>query len=241
MTGTDRLAQASRWRSCPLAEKTLWSLGLLALAVSLPPWPGGVLILTAAIASALAAGTPPLALAGLGVAPGLFILTGAASIMVQIGADGVAMAPDGPRLAAELAVRSMASLSALLLLAVTTPISHLLHGLRRLGLPRELAEVALVTYRFIFVLLDTATAMHVSQSSRLGHQGWRRRIRSLGLLCAALLPRALDRAGRLDTGLAARGFQGDLCTLVPARPPRPLRLLAIGLGLGMIGGMTWMI
>ena len=39
------------------------------------------------------------------------------------------------------------------------------------------------------------------------------RLRSLGLLLARLLPRALDRARRLETGLAARGWEGEMRVL----------------------------
>jgi cobalt/nickel transport system permease protein len=38
-------------------------------------------------------------------------------------------------------------------------------------------------------------------------------LRSLGLLLASLLPRALDRARRLETGLAARGWDGEMRVL----------------------------
>jgi cobalt/nickel transport system permease protein len=69
----------------------------------------------------------------------------------------------------------------------------------------------------------------------------RGRIRATGLLAAALLPRALDRAHRLETGLAARGFDGTLRTLAPVHAASPARLAGIALLLLTIGGLgTWM-
>lgn len=241
MIRADRLAHASRWRLVPLPEKTLLSLGLLTLAMALPPWPGAVLVLAAASAAARVSGVTAtawlLSLAG----PGLFIATGAATLLVQIGPGGLSLAADGGAQALFVALRALAAVAALSLLTVTTPMADMLHGLRRLGLPRELAEMALTTYRFIFVLLETAATMHASQMARLGGDGWRRRVRSTGLLAAALLPRALEQARRLEVGLAARGFDGTLPTLAPRRAARPARLAAIGAGLtALAGAALWM-
>lgn len=237
MMSSDRLAHTSRWRSRSLTEKALLSLGLLALALALPPWPGGALVLAVALAAALAAGTPPGAWLRLAAGPLAFILTGAVTLLWQ----GGGLSADGAVQAAQLVLRAMAAVAAMLLLTVTTPASDLVQGLRRLGLPAEVAEVALTTYRLLFVLLDTAAAIHASQDSRLGHVGWRRRLRSTGLLAAALLPRALDRARRLELGLAARGFDGSLRTLAPHRPVSRSGLAAIVLLLVALGGAgAWM-
>ena len=60
--------------------------------------------------------------------------------------------------------------------------------------------------------------MNAAQAARLGHDGARRRLRSLGLLVGNLLPRALDRARRLEIGLAARGWDGEMRVLTtPAK------------------------
>jgi cobalt/nickel transport system permease protein len=109
--------------------------------------------------------------------------------------------------------RSFAALTCLLFLALTTPATDLIVGLRRLGLPAEIAEIALLMYRFLFLLGDTAMAMDSAQAARLGHFGAKRRLRSLGLLIANLLPRALGRARRLEVGLAARGWNGEMRVL----------------------------
>ncbi|MCR6629064.1 MAG: CbiQ family ECF transporter T component [Magnetospirillum sp.] len=116
-----------------------------------------------------------------------------------------------------------------------------MQGLRRLGLPAEVAEVALTTYRLLFLLQDTAATIHASQQARLGGGSWRRRIRATGLLAAALLPRAMDRAHRLEVGLAARGFDGSLRTLSPMRPGSAAGLAAVAAVLIVVGGLgAWM-
>ncbi len=148
-----------------------------------------------------------------------FLLVGVLSVLLQVDHGGIRLAPDGPAAAAALAARALAGLSCLLFLALTTPVTDLLTGLRRLRLPAEIADIALLIYRFLFLLADTAMAMDSAQAARLGHDGTGRRLRSLGQLIGNLLPRALDRARRLEVGLAARGYDGEMRVLSPRRPP----------------------
>lgn len=240
MITCDRLAHTSLWRTRPLAEKALLSLGLLALAVALPPWPGAAMVLGVAITAALLAGTPALTLARLMAGPVAFILTGAATLLVEIGPGGVHLSAQGVPQAAALTLRAMAAMVSLLVLALSTPAAELVQGLRRCGLSAEVAEVALATYRFLFVLQDTALSIHTSQAARLGCVGWKRRIRSTGMLVASLLPRALDRARRLEIGLAARGFDGNLRTLSPPRRTDRKRLTMIAaLLVAVAGSALW--
>ena len=82
--------------------------------------------------------------------------------------------------------------------------------LGRLGVPRPVRELILLIYRLIFVFLERAAVGRQAQVARLGYDGPRRSIRSLGWLAGSLFQRSLDRGRRLETGLAARGFTGDL-------------------------------
>lgn len=233
MTAIDRLAHASRWRRRSLAEKALLALGLMVLAVTVPPWPGGVLVLAVALAATILGGgvSPPDWLRAAAPALG-FIVLGAATLGVSL--DGtVAVAP-----ALTVLVRGTAAVAALLLLATTTPAADLVRGARRLGLSPDLAEVTLATYRFVFLLGDTARSIHAAQAARLGTVGWRRSLSSLGQLIAALLPRALDRARRLEVGLAARGFDGTLPTLAPARPASASGLTMVAATLAAVLGVA---
>jgi cobalt/nickel transport system permease protein len=214
MPAADRVANLNRWRRKSLAEKSALALGMLLLAILLPPFPAALVIAAIMAAAALIGARAPAGIwLGFAAGPVGFLLPGAAMLTVQIDAGGIALAPDGLATAAGLIARSFAGLTCLLFLALTTPITDLLAGMRRLGLPAEVTEVALLTYRFIFLLADTAMAMDAAQAARLGHDGVKRRLRSLGALIANLLPRAMDRAKRLETGLAARGWEGEMRVL----------------------------
>lgn len=230
MSSIDRAAHLNRWRRKPLAEKALLALGMLVLAIALPPGPGAPLVAVVMTAVTLIGARAPSRLwLSCAAAPMGFLAVGVISLALRVDAHGLGLAPAGLQTAATLAMRSIAGVTCLLFLALTTPTTDLISGLRRIGIPAEIAEVALLIYRFVFVLADAALAMDVAQAARLGHATARLRVRSLGLLIANLLPRAFDRARRLEIGLAARGWHGDLRVLSfrPAPTARGLVLVAL--------------
>lgn len=242
MSPVDRTAHLNRWRFRSLTEKTLLALGMLLLDIALPPWPvAGVVAGVMTLAALAGARVPVRVWLACAAGPTGFLLAGTLSLLLQIDTHGIALAPGGLEAAAGVAARSEAGLSCLLFLSLTTPASDLMAGLRRLGVPSEITEVALLTYRFLFLLADTAAAMNAAQAARLGHVGLRRRLRSLGVLVANLLPRALDRARRLEVGLSARGWNGDMRVL--SRPgavslPGLAAVLLVEAGTAAMGVLT---
>lgn len=229
MSTIDRIAHTNRWRGRSLLEKSLLAFGLLAVTLAFPPWPTAAAVFVVASAAAIGgAGVPARVWAKALAAPLGFVLTGAATLLVTVGGDGLGLAPNGPVEAGALVLRAGAGAAAMMLLATTTPATDLVAGLARLRVPSEIVETALLVYRFLFILADTLVAMQAAQEARLGHVGWRRRIRSSGLIAAQLLPRALDRARRMEVGLAARGWSGGpLAVLTPRRPASPVGLAGV--------------
>ncbi|MCF1643999.1 CbiQ family ECF transporter T component, partial [Streptomyces indiaensis] len=124
-------------------------------------------------------------------------------------------AADGPVRAGELLLRTSAASLGVLLFAFTTPMSDLLPRLVGAGVPAPVVDVALVTYRMSFLLLDSMRRIREAQAARLGHTGRAAEWRSLAGLGATAFVRAFDRATRLQAGLAGRGYDGTLRVLVP--------------------------
>jgi len=219
MSQLDTVANTNRWRGKSLTEKSLLALGMLAIAVCIPSWQGALLVALLMTAATLLGARVPLRVWWQTlIAPLGFLLVGVIGLALQV--DGhlhVAIAPHGIELAGRLAARALAGVTCLLFLALTTPATHLVAGLRRIGIPAEIAELALLIYRFLFLLTDTAETMHAAQAARLGHSTYRRHLSSLSLLIANLMPRALSRARALEVGLAARGWRGELRVLSPER------------------------
>ncbi len=138
---------------------------------------------------------------------------------------GISLAALRP--AAWVALRSVACVSALIWLALTTPLTDIVQLLRRVGVSAELSDIALMMFRFVWLTLDCAEAGVQSQANRLGYATYRGGLHSLGLLLSSLLPRVLSRARRLESGLAARGYTGELRFVELSRPLSSRRLLAV--------------
>ncbi|MBT3153786.1 cobalt ECF transporter T component CbiQ [Streptomyces sp. CHD11] len=244
MLAIDAAAHSSRWRRRHPVEKAVLGLGLTVLAMSLPAWPGAALVLvTAALVLLGPAGVPVRRLWRAYRVPLGFCVTGALPLLVQVGGLGgfVSPAPDGQLRAAELLLRTSAASLGVLLFAFTTPLSDLLPRLVRAGVPAPLVDVALVTYRMSFLLLDSVRRIRDAQAARLGHTTRAAAWRSLGGLGATAFVRAFDRAARLQTGLAGRGYDGTLRVLVPeARVSVRFTVLSVAL-LGALAALTFVL
>ncbi len=150
-----------------------------------------------------------------------------------------------------VSLRALAATASLLLIILTTPVSEFLGLLRKIRVPAAIVDVTLLVYRFTMVTAEIAERARISQASRMGYTGFRRSLRSAGLLAASLLPRVLDKASRMETGLAARAYDGDLRVLSSqAAPSRRFALgsvalqgaiLAVSLGwlVAGTGGVGW--
>ncbi|WFB06246.1 cobalt ECF transporter T component CbiQ [Streptomyces sp. LX-29] len=218
MLPIDAAAHSSRWRRRHPVDKAVLGMGLTFCAVGLPPWPGGPLVAAATLALLLGpAGVEPRQLWRAFRVPLGFCVTGALPLLFAVGGgDGwVSLAPDGPRHAAELLLRTSAASLGVLLFAFTTPVSDVLPRLVRAGVPAPVVDVALVMYRITFLLLDSMQQVREAQAARLGHTTRAATWRSLAGLGATVFVRAFDRAGRMQAGLAGRGYDGTLRVLLP--------------------------
>ncbi|MCC3650015.1 MULTISPECIES: cobalt ECF transporter T component CbiQ [Streptomyces] len=221
MLPIDAAAHSSRWRRRHPLDKAVLALGLTVLAVSLPPWPGAPLIAAVALTALLGpARVPPRRLWRAYRVPLGFCVTGALPLLVQLGGERglLSLAPDGPAQAGQLLLRTSAASLGVLLFAFTTPLSDLLPRLSRAGVPPAVTDVALVTYRITFLLLDTLAQVRQAQAARLGHTTRAAAWRSLAGQGATVFLRAFSRAARMQDGLAGRGYDGTLRVLVTGAP-----------------------
>jgi cobalt/nickel transport system permease protein len=224
MLALDTVAYTSPWRQRHPAEKALLSLGLLTCAVTLPPWPGAPIIAAVAVATALGpARLPAGVLIRAARTPLAFLASGVLPLLVTLGgADLIAWNPAGPAAAARLGARAVAALLCLLLFAATTPLAEILPRLQHIGIPPAITEIAALTYRILFALLDSARAVREAQAARLGYRTLSATYRSLAGQGTAIFIRAFDRARRVEEGLALRGYTGSLQVDVVVRRVSPL-------------------
>lgn len=127
----------------------------------------------------------------------------------------------------QIFVTAMASVSCLYFLSCNTPMTDILNVLKKLRCPKLLIELMMLIYRFIFVLLDCAHEISISQKSRLGNIDYRTSLKSFGMLISALFVRAVKRSGFLYDAMESRCYDGDLQVLCEDHPPKKKEILMI--------------
>ncbi len=222
MFSIDRHAWTNRWSSRHPAEKALLACGGLILSLVLSPVAGGLLVLaTMSALVLLGARIPWRAYCAFMLLPALFLLPGALTVALRVEflPFSIHLAERGLVRSGEIGCRSLASLSCLAMLTLTTPLTDILPRLRRLRVPDAVLEVVLLMYRLGFLAAQVALNGYRAQSMRSGYQRWRTSLRSAGMLAGALLLATFVRARRLAIGLEARNHGGRMALL-----PRPTSL-----------------
>jgi cobalt/nickel transport system permease protein len=182
----------------------------------------GVIFLIA-LALAAASRVPPSTLAkrgwlgaslftGLLAIPAIFITPGQVACVLPMLGWPITWA--GLKSAAFLIARVETAVTLSLLLVLCTPWAHVLKALRVLGVPAVPVVILGMTYRYIFLLLQTAREMLESRESRaIGrlNGGERRRIAAAGI--GVLLGRTLELSDEVYLAMQSRGFRGEIDTL----------------------------
>ena len=159
-----------------------------------------------AIMLALADGLVIVAIGALIIA---IVTGGTAAYTLWIGSFGLAFTEQGISLAALVFMRAAAGISIMLFFASTTPIPHLAQALRQLRVPKELAELVILIYRYSFLVLEQYEKMMVAANCRLGLRGLRTSMRTLSKVAVGVLVRSIGAAERAQVSLQCRNFRGD--------------------------------
>lgn len=129
--------------------------------------------------------------------------------------------------------RAIGALSCLYFLSLSTPMPELLDVLRRVRIPSIMIELAVLIYRYIFILLVTFRNMKNSASSRMGYRGVRRSIRTTGLVYGGLLANSFHRAGACFDAMESRCYTGQILFLT--RKKKLTGKILVLLGVPLIG------
>jgi cobalt/nickel transport system permease protein len=154
-------------------------------------------------------------------------------IFGQVGGVEVAVTAPGVRTALTLVFRVAASVSAVLLLVLTTRWPALLKSLRVLRVPQVFVLILAMTYRYIFLLAHVASAMFLAKQSRtVGRADGALARRWLAGTTGSLLGKSYHLSNEVYLAMLARGFRGEPTTLdaFRMRAREYLALVAAGLG-----------
>jgi cobalt/nickel transport system permease protein len=144
----------------------------------------------------------------------------------------------GLLLAATLAMKTVALVTLALTLLASAPLHVTLAAAARLGAPRLLIHLTLLTYRYVFLLLDELNRLRVAlrvrgfRNAMTGHA-----YRTVGQVTGTLLVRGSDRAEGVAQAMRCRGFDGRFRTLTAFRTA-PADVLLFGLLVGVTAALV---
>ncbi len=145
----------------------------------------------------------------------------------------------GLRSAALLIGRAETASTFALLLILTTPWPHVLKALRAIKVPVIVVAVLGMTYRYIFVLAQTAMQMFEGRRSRtIGPMSGAERRRMMADFAGALLGKSLHLSGEVYLAMLSRGYRGEVRLLEDFRA-RPQDWAALAVMLAVPAAIVW--
>jgi len=151
--------------------------------------------------------TPVLLFTGAIAAPAIFLTPG--SPVASLGPFFITA--QGLRSAAFLLSRAETAATLSALLVLTTPWPWVLKSLRTFKCPMVLVAILGMTYRYIFVILQTAFEMFESRKSRtVGVLEPAERRRLAAAAVGVLLSKSLQLSGDVHLAMQSRGFRGEV-------------------------------
>jgi cobalt/nickel transport system permease protein len=150
---------------------------------------------------------------GLVALPALFITPGPVFYQLPL---GLVITHTGVKSVLFLLLRVSTSVSATLLLILTTPWNTVLSALSILRVPDVFILILGMTYRYIYLLLHTANDMFLSRQSRVvGRLNTVDQRKIMAATAATLLSKSLNLSSEVYLAMQSRGFQGAVVTLKP--------------------------
>jgi cobalt/nickel transport system permease protein len=109
-----------------------------------------------------------------------------------------------------LVFRALTSASFAALLILSTPWPHLLKALRILGMPLVMVAIISMTYRYIFVLLQTVQEQFIAlQSRQVGNFSKQESRRLVVAGAGALMNKSLQLSEEVYLAMQSRGYRGE--------------------------------
>lgn len=249
----DVYARRSRLCRENAALKAAGSLGLVFLCIcSSSPLPPLCLFAFLSAVTVIAGGIRVREYLSLLALPAVFLLLSALTLLwdfspqlppqavvsVPLFGGWLAVVPAAQSLGMLVLARAVGAVGCLYFLSLSTPLPELLEVLRRARVPAVVIELAVLIYRYIFLLLATFRDMRDSAASRLGYRGLKRSLHTTGLVYGRLLAGSFHRAGACFDAMESRCYTGQIRFLTEKKKvtAKGVCLLAAPLA-GMLAGV----
>ena len=139
-----------------------------------------------------------------------FMAGGTPVCTIPLGPWRLTATHEGIRTAVLTASRVCGAVSVVLLLSFVTPAHRIFHSLRWFRVPQGWVEIAMLMYRYTFMLLDLTADLTAAQQLRMGYAGVRRSLTSMGTVCGTVIIRSVDQAVHTHEAMILRGYRRDI-------------------------------
>ena len=170
--------------------------------------------------------------------PAPFVTPGRA--VYQLPWLGWTITAQGLESAGYLVLRVETAATLCVLLVLTTRWNHVLKALRVLRVPAVLVTILGMTYRYVFLVLQTAHDMFESRRSRMVGEltgGERRRVAASS--AGVLMSKTVDLSSEVYLAMQSRGFRGDVYILDESRIQRFDWIMLAGFTLISAAAFWW--
>jgi cobalt/nickel transport system permease protein len=114
--------------------------------------------------------------------------------------------------------RVIGGMSAMIFIALTTPMTDIFIVFRQCRVPEEVIDLMMIIYRTIFILIDQVIQIYQAQVMRLGYSTYRESLHSFASLCGAAFIASWDAGEDLIRAMDARCYDGKFAMLGENRP-----------------------
>jgi cobalt/nickel transport system permease protein len=127
----------------------------------------------------------------------------------------------------QLILTALASVSCLYFLSLSTPVTDILEVLGKLHVPQLMLELMLLIYRYIFVMVELASAITTSQHARLGNRNLKTARSSFSAMASSVFVVSLKRSNALFDAMESRCYDSVIQVLPEYHPAKPREILWI--------------
>jgi cobalt/nickel transport system permease protein len=251
-TNLDSVAQQSAFRHIHPGTKLILALGSLILCLISPtpvvPLISGIILSLVLI---LPARISPVLYGELLLGPAIFTIMSVVVLLFMLGGGDViwqfnpvswinlTITTGSLRESTLVLCRVFGCSVSLFFIALTTPLTDLFNGMKRIGIPIELIDLMMIIYRFIFIVYDQAVEIWHAQVMRLGYSRPREAIQSFSMLCGMLFISSWNAGEDLIRAMDCRCYDGIFPSLDLPEPVQIRSLIPVVLYLAGLGGILW--
>lgn len=138
-----------------------------------------------------------------------FANEGAIVAKIDLKVFTLAVTDNGLAIFATVLIKSFLSILLLASLLVSTDEIELLHGLRKIHLPKVIVSIIFLMYRYIFLITEESRTGQQAIKSRVFQKSYHTVNKRLTHVIGNLFIKSLDRAENVYRSMESRGFDGN--------------------------------